>query len=67
MCQDDVRPLTFEALLSDPLTRLVMEADGVSLDDLIEVLEAARNALAARARPFVMRVVAMPLAMSTPA
>ena len=51
MYQDRVRPLSFEALLSDPLTRLLMDADGVSLDELIDVLEAARDAVAARAWP----------------
>jgi hypothetical protein len=67
MYQDPTRPLTFETLLSDPLTRMVMDADGVSPDDVIAVMEAAREARSARARPFIIRVVAGPLATSVPA
>ena len=48
MCQDDRNALTFETLLSDPLIRLMMESDGVSLAELVEVLEVAREAVAAR-------------------
>ena len=45
MCQDDRNALTFETLLSDPLIRLMMETDGVSLAELVEVLEVAREAM----------------------
>ena len=45
-CHDD-RPLTFETLLTDKLTRLVMESDGVSTEELVAVLTAARNRVAA--------------------
>ena len=48
MCQDESRALTFETMLSDPLIRLVMASDGVSLAELVEVLEVAREAVAAR-------------------
>ena len=48
MCQDNARPLTFETMLSDPLIRLVMESDGVTLPDLLEVLEVAREAMVLR-------------------
>lgn len=48
MCQHDHRALTFETMLSDPLIRLMMESDGVSLAELVEVLEVARAAVAAR-------------------
>ena len=47
-CPHDVRPLTFETMLSDPLIRLVMESDGVSVQDLVDVLEVARAAMVAR-------------------
>ena len=67
MYRDTARPLTFETLVGDPLTRLVMDADGVSLAEFVAVLEAAAEAVAARARPFVMRVVALPVAMNAPA
>lgn len=40
--------LTFETLVTDPLTRLVMESDGVSLAELVAVLEAAGEAVARR-------------------
>lgn len=43
MCQDTEHPLTFETVLSDPLIRLVMDSDGVSLRALIAILEAARE------------------------
>jgi hypothetical protein len=36
--------MDFETLLADPLTRAVMESDGVSEGDLIAVLELARDA-----------------------
>ena len=64
MCQNTVWPLTFEALLSDPLTRLVMDADGVTLDEFIKVMEAARDAVVARERAAIMPVFAVRLATS---
>ncbi len=42
--------LTFESLLSDPLTRLMMDADGVTVDDFVAVMQVARDAMAARER-----------------
>jgi hypothetical protein len=42
------RPLTFESLLIDPLVRLIMDADGVSADQLALVMRRARDALDAR-------------------
>jgi hypothetical protein len=47
-CRCDTRPLTFRTLLSDPLIRLVMDSDGVSVEELVEVLEMARAAVVAR-------------------
>lgn len=44
----DIRPLTFETMLSDPLIRLVMDSDGVSVQELVAVLETARAAVVAR-------------------
>lgn len=40
--------LTFETLLTDPLTRLMMNSDGVSFDQLATVLTDARSAIRAR-------------------
>ena len=54
MCQDSARPLTFETLLADPLVRLVMQADGVSVAELVAVMEVARDAVTARERSAVM-------------
>lgn len=42
--------LTYETLVTDPLIRLVMESDGVSLEELVAVLEAAGEAVARRQR-----------------
>ncbi len=47
-CQDDGRPLNFETMLSDPLIHMVMASDGVSMPELIAVLEVAREAVVAR-------------------
>jgi hypothetical protein len=67
MCCEPVRPLSFETLLNDPLTRLVMEADGVTVEQFAATLRAARDASVARVQPLVRRVVAAPRAMSVPA
>jgi hypothetical protein len=40
--------LNFETMLTDPLIQMVMESDGVSLPELIAVLEVAREAVVAR-------------------
>lgn len=40
--------LTFETLMTDPLTRLVMQSDGVTFDQLATVLTDARSAIRAR-------------------
>jgi hypothetical protein len=47
-CHDDRRALNFETMLTDPLIQMVMESDGVSLPELIAVLEVAREAVVAR-------------------
>ena len=44
MCMDHSCRLDFDTLLADPLTRAVMDSDGVSEIDLIAVLELARDA-----------------------
>jgi len=67
MYTEFARPLTFEVLLNDPLTRMVMEADGVSADELADILHAACAAMATRRRPVVTPVAAVPRAMSVPA
>jgi hypothetical protein len=49
MCQpDDLSPRSFESLMTDPLIRLVMASDGVSVDEMREVVEQARAAICAR-------------------
>ncbi len=47
MCSNcsDHGALSFEALLTDPMTRLVMDSDGVSLTDFIAVLVTASTAM----------------------
>ena len=44
MCPDHSCRMDYDALLADPLTRAMMDSDGVSETDLIAVLELARNA-----------------------
>ncbi len=44
------RPLTFETMLSDPLIRLVMDSDRVSLRELVRVLEVAGASVMDRER-----------------
>ncbi|HEX3347668.1 MAG TPA: hypothetical protein VHS58_06155 [Acetobacteraceae bacterium] len=44
MTQDEHGGLTFETLLSDPLIRLVMASDGVTIRDLIAALEVVEAA-----------------------
>jgi hypothetical protein len=58
MCWDDARPLTFENLLRDPLVRMVMDSDGVTVQELVEVLEVARAAVVDREMTAVRAIVA---------
>jgi hypothetical protein len=60
-------PLTFETLLTDPLTRLVMDADGVTPAEFTAIMHAARDAVVARGRFVSKRAVARLYAMSAPA
>ena len=60
MCQHDASALTFETMLSDPLIRLMMASDGVSVAELVEVLEVAREAVAAREAALVGDRLFMP-------
>lgn len=43
-CRLDSGRLDLDALLADPLTRMVMDSDGVSEGELMAVLEMARDA-----------------------
>ncbi len=61
MCDDAA--LTFEALLTDPLTRLVMDADGVTVGDLVAAMQVARDAMAARERLAFLRASSAPLGL----
>lgn len=63
MYQHTAGPLTIETLMRDPLTRLVMDADGVTMTEFATIMYAARDALAARGA-YGSRIVAMPLATS---
>jgi hypothetical protein len=50
--------LTFECLRSDPLIRLVAESDGVTVEELVALLEAVDEAMArqpARAKQLIQR------------
>jgi len=49
MCPDQTCRMNLETLLADPLTRAVMDSDGVSERDLLAVLELARQARLAHA------------------
>ena len=44
MCPDQTCRMDFDALLADPLTRAMMDSDGVSENELIAVLMMARDA-----------------------
>jgi hypothetical protein len=48
MSEDTGRPLTLETLLRDPLVRMVMDADGVTVAEFAAVMYAARDAVARR-------------------
>lgn len=54
MCADR-SDLTYEAMLTDPLIRLVMQSDGVTHDQLVAVLREAAAAVQARAELLPMR------------
>ena len=58
MSRQDTRPLTFETMLTDPLIRLVMDADGVSVPDLLAAMQGARQVLVARERLALMHALA---------
>ncbi len=48
MTQNHAGRLSYQEMLSDPLIRLVMASDGVTVSQFVTVLETARAALAAR-------------------
>ena len=58
MCQDGVRPLTFENMLTDPMVRMMMDADRVTLEELVAVMAVARESVAARERLALSRAAA---------
>jgi len=57
VCAHDARPLTFESMLSDPLIRLIMDSDGVTVGELVAVMEVARSAVVAREAQAVQAAV----------
>ena len=67
MCRDGMRRLTFETLLTDPLVRLVMAADGLTPQDIIAPLAVAREAIAARERLALRSALQAPSATNAPA
>jgi hypothetical protein len=61
MCQRSDGPArNFETLLSDPLIQLVMASDGVTADELREVLETARAAICKRVTDEPRRITLIP-------
>jgi len=56
-CGQEPGTLTFETMLTDPMIRLVMDSDGVSLQDLVNVLETARAAIVAREAAALTRAI----------
>jgi hypothetical protein len=64
MQYDSLRPLSYETMLTDPLTRLLMDADGVTLGELVRVMETARDAVVARERIAFIRASSLPPAMN---
>lgn len=46
MCQCHTRELTFDAMLADPLIRLVMASDGVTGAAFVALMQWARDATA---------------------
>jgi hypothetical protein len=67
MCQDAMRKLTFETLLTDPMIRLMMAADGVTPEALVQPLLIAREAVVARECKVFSAVRSAPCATSGPA
>lgn len=67
MSYESARPLTFETLLTDPMTRMLMHADGVTLEELVSVMAIARDAVVARERSAIRRAGTVRLAMCEPA
>lgn len=54
MCAD-TNDLTYEAMLTDPLIRLMMASDGVTEEQLVAVLREAAAAVEARAELLPMK------------
>ncbi len=67
MCHESARPLTFESMLTDPLVRMMMQADGVTVQDMLSVMQVARDAVAAREMQTLRRVLTAPAAMNAQA
>jgi hypothetical protein len=66
LCKFDLRPLTFETMLSDPLIRLVMDSDGVTVPELVAVMEVAREAVVAREALAIGQAMARPRGQDAP-
>ena len=51
MCTTTISTLTMACMLRDPLIRMVMHSDGVSDDDMSELLSRVKDTLVARGAP----------------
>jgi hypothetical protein len=50
MCACDDQLLTFESMITDPMFRMLLTADGVSLDEVTALYVRAGSAIAAQRR-----------------
>jgi hypothetical protein len=60
MCNDAMRPLTFETMLNDPMVRLMMQADRVSVAEFVAVMQIARAQVVERERLALSRASEAP-------
>jgi hypothetical protein len=61
---DAMRALTFETLLTDPLVHMMMQADGVTMQDMLAAMLIAHKTVTARERLAVTRALMMPATTS---
>jgi hypothetical protein len=57
MCHDDADKLTVENMLSDPLIRMVMDSDGVTVAEFAAVMATARQASGRAWRRYARRTL----------
>jgi hypothetical protein len=66
MCDEAMRPLTFETMLNDPMVRLMMQADRVSVAEFVAVMQIARAQMVERERLALSRATEDPGAAARP-